>query len=170
MLEFYYDFLDRFISREDFELIQMDTDLMYVAVSGDSLDELVKPEMREIFEVEKPNWMVTNKFSERTSGLFKTEFQGDRMIAITPKCYYADGPKGRKISCKGVSKKQNEMSWERYGTALNGCVDMAKNTGFRIRNGGLVTYEQTKLGLSAYYDKRIVLEDGIHTAPLKKME
>ena len=26
MLEFYYDFLDRFVDRKDFELIQMDTD------------------------------------------------------------------------------------------------------------------------------------------------
>ena len=32
-----------------------------------------------------------------------------------------------------------------------------------MRDGQMVTYEQQKLGLSAYYDKRWVLEDGIHT-------
>ena len=31
----------------------------------------------------------------------------------------------------------------------------------------MVTYEQHKLGLSAYYDKRWVLPDGIHTEPIE---
>ena len=39
MLEFYYDFLDRYIDRRDFELIQMDTDSNYMAISGDKLED-----------------------------------------------------------------------------------------------------------------------------------
>ena len=31
----------------------------------------------------------------------------------------------------------------------------------------MMTYEQHKLGLSAYYDKRWVLPDGIHTEPIE---
>ena len=31
----------------------------------------------------------------------------------------------------------------------------------------MCTYEQKKLGLSAYYDKRRVLEDDIHTEPIE---
>ena len=42
-------------------------------------------------------------------------------------------------------------------------IDKAKNVGFRIYHQGVVTYEQNKLRLSAYYDKRYVLVDGIHT-------
>ena len=34
MLEFYYDFLDKFCDRRDFELIQMDTDSFYMALSA----------------------------------------------------------------------------------------------------------------------------------------
>ena len=45
-------------------------------------------------------------------------------------------------------------------------VDKAKNVGFRVYDQGIVTYEQNKVGLSAYYDKRYVLADGIHTRPL----
>jgi len=30
ILQFYYDFLDKFVSREDFQLIQMDTDSLYI--------------------------------------------------------------------------------------------------------------------------------------------
>ena len=37
MLQFYYDFLDRYLDRRDFELIQMDTDSNYMAISGKTL-------------------------------------------------------------------------------------------------------------------------------------
>ena len=45
-------------------------------------------------------------------------------------------------------------------------IDKAKNVGFRVYDQRMATYEQNKLGLSAYYDKRYVLADGIHTRPL----
>ena len=167
MLEFYYDFLDKYVDRCDFELMYMDTDSFYLAISGESLDDVIKPELRAEYEAEKSKWLATDKYSERTPGLFKIEFIGFRMIALTAKCYFVEGKEGTKYSCKGVSKKQNEMTWNRYMEALNGSIDKAKNIGFRVHDQGIVTYEQNKLGLSAYYDKRYVLEDGIHTEPLK---
>ena len=45
MLEFYYDFLDKYFRRQDFELWYMDKDSFYMAMSGDSLDEIVRPEI-----------------------------------------------------------------------------------------------------------------------------
>ena len=45
-------------------------------------------------------------------------------------------------------------------------IDKAKNVGFRVYDQGVVTYEQNKLGLPAYCDKRYVLTDGIHRRPL----
>ena len=178
MLEFYYDFLDKFCDRRDFELIQMDTDSFYMALSANDFDEIIKPEMKELYfgdgaqlgsEAEKKNWLVTDEYSKRVPGLFKAEFQGKRMIALTSKCYFADNGKDegvKKFSCKGVSRRQNKMNWERYKNALFGSLDKARNIGFRKRDNHIVTYEQTKLGLSAYYDKRIVHEDGIHTSCL----
>ena len=183
MLEFYYDFLDKFCDRRDFELIQMDTDSFYMALSANDFDEIIKPEMKELYKEEKKNWLVTDEYSKRVPGLFKAEFQGKRMIALTSKCYYADsggdresgeaagaklgGDEGiKKFSCKGVSRRQNKMNWERYKNALFGSLDKARNIGFRKRDNHIVTYEQSKLGLSAYYDKRIVHEDGIHTSCL----
>ena len=58
------------------------------------------------------------------------------------------------------------MRWERYKNALFGALDKVTNIGFRKKENHIVTYEQTKLGLSAYYDKRVVHEDGIHTSCL----
>ena len=43
MLEFYYDFLDRHFDRRDFELIQMDTDSNYMAISAEWLEDIVRP-------------------------------------------------------------------------------------------------------------------------------
>ena len=159
MLEFYYDFLDKFCDRRDFELIQMDTDSFYMALSANDFDDIIKPEMKELYKEEKKNWLVTDEYSKRVPGLFKPEFKGKRMIALTSKCYYADNGRDegvKKFSCKGVSRRQNEMNWERYRKALFGSLDKARNIGFRKRNNHIVTYEQSKLGLSAYYDKRIV--------------
>ena len=53
------------------------------------------------------------------------------------------------------------------GSELEGKdIGKAKNVGFRVYDQGVVTYEQNKLGLSAYYDKQYVLADGIHARPL----
>ena len=47
MLEFYYNFLDEYFSRQDFESCYMDTDSFYLAINSDSFDEIVKPEMKQ---------------------------------------------------------------------------------------------------------------------------
>ena len=52
MLELYYDFLGKYFSRQDFQLCYMDTDSFYLAVSGDSLDEIVEPEMKLAYEAD----------------------------------------------------------------------------------------------------------------------
>ena len=84
-----------------------------------------------------------------------------------------------KDRCKGVSKKHNDFYFQRYkdvldvflktriDTELEGKdIDETKNIGFGVYNQGIVTYEQNKLGLSAYYNKRYVLAKDIHTRPL----
>ena len=49
MLKFYYDFLDKYLYQSDFELIQMYTDSMYMAISGES-NETAEPELRSQYE------------------------------------------------------------------------------------------------------------------------
>lgn len=53
MMEFYYDFLGKYVDRRDFELIQMDADVNYMAISGKKLKDIVKPELRKEFEEER---------------------------------------------------------------------------------------------------------------------
>ena len=64
MLEFYYDFVDKFWDRRDFEVIQMDTDSLYMALSAEDFDEIVRPELKELYKDEKPKWLVTDEYSK----------------------------------------------------------------------------------------------------------
>ena len=92
MLQFYYDFLDYYVDRRDFELIQMDTDSLYFALSYDMLEEAVIPERLKEFELEKKDWLSWDKWSSREPGLFKNEDSGKA-----------------KVSSKGMSKTQNKL-------------------------------------------------------------
>ena len=79
VFEFYYDCLDKYLSREDFEYSEMDTDSAYMAISGDNFESLIKPDLREEFEKDKHNWFVTPRAPQgkHTPGLFKVEFEGN---------------------------------------------------------------------------------------------
>ena len=89
MLKFHYDCVDKYLSREDFEYSEMDTDSAYMAISGDSIEALIKPDLREEFENDKHNWFVTPRVPQgkRTPGLFKVEFGGDKIISLCSKSY-----------------------------------------------------------------------------------
>ena len=133
----------------------MDTDSFYLAVRGDSLDKIVKPEMKQAYEADKKNWLATDKFSERTSGLFKPEFVGTRGVWLTAKCYHVQNEAGEnKYSCKGVSKKHNDLNFQPYKEVLDVFpktridselegkdIDKAKSLGFRVYDQGIVTYD-----------------------------
>ena len=107
MLEFYYDFLDKYLDRRNFELIQMDTDLMYMAISGE-FDDIVKLELREEYDNEgEAKFLSTSKYHDRTLGFFRAEFQRTRMIALTSKCYYAeDGEEIPRLVAKAYGKNR----------------------------------------------------------------
>ena len=83
MLQFYYEFLDFYLDRRDFELIQMDTDSMYFALSRERLEDAVRPEYEVQFEEEKKRWLAWDKWSNREPGLFKLEKEATSGIIFT---------------------------------------------------------------------------------------
>ena len=146
----------------------MGIDSLYFGLSRETLEDAVRPEMREEFEERKKEWFAWDKWSGREPGLFKLEFEGKRGIALCSKCYFMEKEDGKtKVSSKGDSKRQKQLSWKRYNAALEWSEDMATNIGMRMNRGVMCTYEQNMLGLSAHYDKRRVLDDGIHTEPIE---
>ena len=110
MLEFYYDFLDKYFNRQDSELCYICADSFYLVMSGDSLDEIVKSGLRQCMKLTK-SWLATDKFSKRTPGLFKPEYVGTRGLWLTDKPYLLQNQikiGENKYNCKGVSKKRND--------------------------------------------------------------
>ena len=48
-VKFYFDFLDMYFDRRNIELIEMDTDSNHIAISGQRLEDIVRPELRADF-------------------------------------------------------------------------------------------------------------------------
>jgi len=105
MLEFYYDFLDRYFDRRDFELVQMDTDSNYTAISADRLEDIVWPDRRAEFEAKKKEWLTWDKWSGCTLGLFKVKREGSWMIALCSKCYFVDQQNSEKKSARRACRR-----------------------------------------------------------------
>ena len=123
MLEFYYDFMDVYVDRTNFEYCEMDTDSAYMAISGSCLEEMIKPEMKEnylkglygfcnddeIVADSQYHWFPCTcctkhaKYNKRTPGLFKLEYQGDEMIGLCSKTYIVRKSKTFKPSLARVA-------------------------------------------------------------------
>jgi hypothetical protein len=95
------------------------------------------------------------------------EFEGDGMVALNSKTYCCWGEKESKVSSKGVSKKLNNFDANVYKKVLFEQTSVSgENRGFVIKQHEVYTYHQLRTGLSAFYCKRKVLEDGVTTVPL----
>ncbi len=197
MLQFHYQFLDKFVDRRDYQLCEMDTDSEYMALTAEKLEDVVKPEKRREFFETWPQWLPAQacsvhhqdfvdtkcrgetweatepccldrqQYDKRTPGLFKVEYDGHGIVALCSKTYYCFGPTSDKLSCKGISKRQNDLTRKTYLDVLenkeSGC---GTNRGFRVRDNQVLTYTQTRAGLSYLYPKRKVAADGVSTRPL----
>ncbi|KAJ8020607.1 hypothetical protein HOLleu_40243 [Holothuria leucospilota] len=173
MLEFYYDFLDKYFDRQYWEYVEMDTDSAYIAIAAEKLDALVKPELKEIYHREKHHWFPRTdteehkRYDKRTPGLFKVEWEGDGIVALNSKMYYCYGGVKDKFSCKGINKKRNEVEKGMYLGVLNTKTPVTgKNKGFRVKDNRVFTYSQVKAGFTYFYPKRKVLENGVQTSYL----
>ena len=138
MLQFYFDFMDKYLDRSDFQYCEMDTDSAYIAIVGPSVESLVRPELKEEFENYTANWFSRpdtaehKAYDKRTPGLFKEEWAGDGIIGLSSKTYYCFGGKD-KFSCKGVNKKTNEINKEKYlNVLLTKQSSAGLNQGFRV--------------------------------------
>ncbi|XP_068714490.1 uncharacterized protein [Montipora foliosa] len=121
MLEFYYDFLDQHLDRKDFQLMEMDTDSFYMALSEDGrikLDELQhgesgKPQPEWLARLE---WNVKDEVWDqkltdlRTPGLFKVEWKGDGMYCLCSKTYYGFDTKDEEESEHRRQKGEKPVS------------------------------------------------------------
>ena len=75
---------------------------------------------------------------------------------------------GEHKKCKGIKRKvtKNNISYEDYEECLFKKIRLRRKMNvIRSRGHNVFTEEILKIALSADDDKRIILEDGIHTRP-----
>ena len=171
LISFVYDFLKKYLRDSCFEILMCDTDSIYMAISENSLEECVKPHLREEFEHFKYDWLVDpDKFGDnRTPGKFKEEFSGRGFVGTSSKSYICLGEDGDdKVGAKGVNKRQNKLTFETFKNVIHNkeTVEIA-NRGIRFYNNAMHSYTQRKPGLSYFYVKRVVAPDGINTFSFK---
>ena len=197
MLQFYYDFVDRYVERPLFQYCEMDTDSAYIALAGESIDGLVRADRRAHYFRHRSQWLpaeccdeheddyvcdriagrpwtVTESccfarkaFDKRTPGLFKVEWCGDGFVGLCSKTYYCFGATD-KYSTKGLSKRHNDIDKDTFLAVLkNRRSGGGFNRGFRVRDSSVMTYIQERAALTYFYGKRKVLADGLSRAPLE---
>ena len=184
MLEWYYDFLDVFVDRSDFEYIEMDTDSAYFAITAPTLEQVIKPEKKAEFNMRvygscheqvqpNPYWFPREccdkhkAYDKRMPGLFKLEKEGVVMVALCSKTYVLkDGEGVEKSALKGMNKSYVSEAFDKCKQVLETGQSLSStNKSFRVHNNTIFTYEQEKAGFSNFYCKRQLIDD-VHTCPL----
>ena len=104
MLQWHFDFLDHFLHRTQYDLVDVDTDSSYTALAGESIEALVNTqhawetqEQRNArvgeFDGVKASWLgrtdspANKKYDKRTPGLFKEEWSGGGFVDLCAKTY-----------------------------------------------------------------------------------
>ena len=196
MLQFYYDFINRYVERPLYQYCEMDTDSAYLALAGESVDDLVTPALREHYFRHRSEWLpseccddhrndyvrcrlanrpwvgdeacckVRRAFDKRTPGLFKVEWSGAGFVGLCSKTYYCFGATD-KYSTKGLNKRHNTIDKDAFLAVLtNRRSGSGANRGFRVHKSTVLTYVQERAALTYFYAKRVVHEDGVTTGPV----
>jgi len=98
--------------------------------------------------------------------LFKHEWAGSAIVALSSKTYFGLGEKKKQVS-KGIGIKQNQFTHQQYLDVLKMQKSRSgTNTTFRSTDNEIRTLAQQHCGLTYFYPKRIVLDDGGSTVPL----
>ena len=106
-----------------------------------------------------------NKYTQRTLGLMKVEYSGNKQISLTSKTYFFLGDKNKQVS-KRVCIHQNPLTLEEYRNVLQSNQPLTiTNCGFCSYQNRIFSYAQCKKGLNSFYPKQIVLDDGITQNP-----
>ena len=93
-------------------------------------------------------------FDKHTPGLFKLEFQGDKILSLCSKSYICVDEGQCKMAHKGVNGRQNDLQFKHYESVLAASTQITTtNRGIRVWAKTVTTYVQTKVGLTCNYIK-----------------
>ena len=186
--------LHRYVDRKDFQYMDMDTDSAYMALYapmhlvvrpgmrrgfyknyGDWFprpycerhrEDFVKTQIAEGGDAWVPGECCANqhKHDKGTPGLFKVEFEGTGMVALSLKTYPCWGSAVEKTSNKELSKRTNKFTKEIYRSVLEDQLSVeGTNKSFVLKDNTMFTYSQLRTILTFLYAKKRVLAEGVST-------
>ena len=100
----FWEFLNAYLMDDHYQLMECDTDSLYIAFAKSNIDDCVKPELREKWLVENWHWFSSEdvetmipfqdgvislkQFDKRTPGKFKPEFIGHGQLCLNSKVFH----------------------------------------------------------------------------------
>ena len=157
MLELYYDLFTKFCDVTKFNVLEMDTDLIYLAPADKELEDCIRPETKAEWQSLRSNDCVDSFIADavanifplaccvkhkqhetREPGLFREEFRCTEVLCLTSKTYCCYDVTSKKLehSSKNLNKRVLEQSadgpLQKYRRVLNEKVNVTSNKrGFR---------------------------------------
>jgi hypothetical protein len=111
VLKMYYNYLDYYMHRNNYQLIHMDTDSIYLALTGPNMDSVVKKNKKKeynkimygnctdiVYEADNEHYTPRNCCDKHKAhdslilGLFKKEWEGQELVALNSKMYVGATP------------------------------------------------------------------------------
>ena len=181
--DFYYDYI-RAKYNDAAELLFTDTDSLLYLIHTDDFYKHISKDIKRKFDTSDypeshPSGILTG-VNKKVIGMFKDEVAGRQIthfVGLRPKLYSfkvedptTGGVGGITKKCKGVKKNvvKREISFEDYTQCLfSGERQMKSMKIIKSENHDIYSKEVNKIALSNDDDKRILMEDRIHTLALR---
>lgn len=167
MYQLYYSHLKAFYN-ENIELLYMDTDSLYLNVTSNNIYQELTTQFADILDLSNfpSDHALYNTSNRGKLGLLKSEtiYPISEFIGLKPKMYCFGYGDTCKMRAKGIKKSSlKNFTLETYKSILAGesCNKQLQHN-IISKKHNLLTVAQNKVGLSCYYDKKFVEEDGIH--------
>ena len=159
------------------KLLMTDTDSLFYEIETNDWYEDIRDEISEFYDTsDYPDDHPANlpKMNKKIIGKMKDELKGEVVDEFCRTCVksYAytvcGAQREEKKKCKGIKKNivKKKLAIEDYkNCVLNSAAKTVKQTQFRSYDHEIFTEEIVKIALSPKDDKRVILQDGIHTLP-----
>ncbi|KAA6388571.1 MAG: hypothetical protein EZS28_015905 [Streblomastix strix] len=168
---FIYFFLYKCIDMDRVHFCCMDTDSMYLAISGSTIEGYKQQykhiiQDQEFWDEHYKEWLpwegCTIAEEKKLLG-YAIESQRESIICLAPKCYFAiDDDIDDVIRMKGVNEKNSGLIRSDYINCIeNNSIVSVPVTQIQLKNGAMPMIKITKSALTGVVDKMIVIDRDI---------
>ena len=173
MYNFHYNYIREKYGNKA-ELLFTDTGSLMFQISTDDFYKDIKPDILTKFDTSdyppKHKSGIPTGVNKKVIGMFKDEVAGKqitRFVGLRPKLYSFDIEEDKEVrKCKGIKKNvvKKKLDFNDYVKCLfSGEKELRKMKIIRSEKHDIYSKEVNKIALSNEDDKRLVLEDSVHT-------